>query len=370
MRGFDLRGVPRRVLSLIGGRGCGSQISRAGPLPGDGHVNVTEDSSSDGGANIDAAIAHGRELVEQGADMIDVGGESTRPGATRVDAGVEAARVAPVIAALAEEGIPTSVDTMRASVAAAAAEAGVHMINDVSGGLADTDMYRVMADTDLPVCLMHWRTVQFGDAAGQADHGGDVVADVRDTLARLVDNALAAGVARDNVVLDPGLGFAKSREDNWALLNHLPEFLAGEFPVLVGARASVPPGSAPTAARGCARGRRQKPPPPSPPSPPRWARGVRCTTCRLPRRRRRRRPVERGVPWLTTSNSPALSFGHHGVFDHEADGQPFIVDIVLAGASPAAPTTTAAHRQLRGLAQLAVEVVESRGTSSRRSPWR
>ena len=202
-----------------------------------GIVNVTEDSFSDGGRwlDIDAAIAHGRELVEQGADMIDVGGESTRPGATRVDAGVEAARVAPVIAALAEEGIPTSVDTMRASVAAAEAEAGVHMINDVSGGLADPDMYRVMADTDLPVCLMHWRTVQFGDAAGQADHGGDVVADVRDTLARLVDNALAAGVARDNVVLDPGLGFAKSREDNWALLNHLPEFLAGEFPVLVGA---------------------------------------------------------------------------------------------------------------------------------------
>lgn len=202
-----------------------------------GIVNVTEDSFSDGGRwlDIDAAIAHGRELVEQGADMIDVGGESTRPGATRVDAGVEAARVAPVIAALAEEGIPTSVDTMRACVAAAAAESGVHMINDVSGGLADPDMYRVMADTDLPVCLMHWRTVQFGDAAGQADHGGDVVADVRDTLARLVDNALAAGVAGDNIVLDPGLGFAKSREDNWALLNNLPEFLAGEFPVLVGA---------------------------------------------------------------------------------------------------------------------------------------
>ncbi|MDO5512049.1 dihydropteroate synthase [Corynebacterium sp.] len=202
-----------------------------------GIVNVTEDSFSDGGKwlDIDAAIAHGRELVEQGADMIDVGGESTRPGATRVDAAVEASRVAPVIAALAEEGIPTSVDTMRASVAAAAAEAGVSMINDVSGGLADADMYRVMADTGLPVCLMHWRTVQFGDAAGQADHGGDVVADVRDTLARLVDNALAAGVDGDNIVLDPGLGFAKSREDNWALLNHLPEFIAGQFPVLVGA---------------------------------------------------------------------------------------------------------------------------------------
>lgn len=202
-----------------------------------GIVNVTEDSFSDGGRwlDIDAAIAHGRELVAQGADMIDVGGESTRPGATRVDAAVEAARVAPVIAALAQEGIPTSVDTMRASVAAAAAEAGVAMINDVSGGLADPDMYRVMADTDLPVCLMHWRTVQFGDAAGASDHGGDVVRDVHETLTRLVDNALATGVVGENIVLDPGLGFAKTREDNWALLNALPTFLSGEFPVLVGA---------------------------------------------------------------------------------------------------------------------------------------
>lgn len=202
-----------------------------------GIVNVTEDSFSDGGQwlDVDAAIAHGRELVAQGADMIDVGGESTRPGATRVDPEVEVARIAPVIRALAQEGIPTSVDTMRASVAVAAAEAGVAMINDVSGGLADPDMYRVMADTDLPVCLMHWRTVQFGDAAGRAEHGGDVVRDVHESLGQLVDNALAAGVARDNIVLDPGLGFAKSREDNWALLHALPTFLAGEFPVLVGA---------------------------------------------------------------------------------------------------------------------------------------
>ena len=202
-----------------------------------GIVNVTEDSFSDGGQwlDVDRAIAHGRELVAQGADMIDVGGESTRPGATRVDPDVEAQRVAPVIAALSAEGIPTSVDTMRASVARAAAEAGVDMINDVSGGLADPDMYRVMADTDLPVCLMHWRTVRFGDAAGTADHGGDVVADVHETLTTLVDNALAAGVDRGNIVLDPGLGFAKSREDNWALLHALPEFLDGEFPVLVGA---------------------------------------------------------------------------------------------------------------------------------------
>ena len=202
-----------------------------------GIVNVTEDSFSDGGRWLDhdAALTHARELVARGADMIDVGGESTRPGAERVDADVEAGRVVPVIRQLAAEGIPTSVDTMRASVAAAAAQVGVDMINDVSGGLADPDMYRVMAEADRPVCLMHWRTVRFGDAAGQADHGGDVVTDVHDTLRRLVDSALAAGVDGENIVLDPGLGFAKSREDNWALLNALPEFIGGPFPILVGA---------------------------------------------------------------------------------------------------------------------------------------
>ena len=202
-----------------------------------GILNVTEDSFSDGGKWLDrdAAIAHAKELVAQGADMIDVGAESTRPGATRVPAELEAERVKPVIEALHAEGIRTSVDTMRASTARVAAEAGVDMINDVSGGLADPDMYAVMADTGLPVCLMHWRTVEFGDAAGSADHGGDVVADVRDTLKRLTDNAVAAGVEHSQIVLDPGLGFAKTAADNWALLNALPEFIAGDLPVLVGA---------------------------------------------------------------------------------------------------------------------------------------
>lgn len=205
-----------------------------------GIVNVTEDSFSDGGKwiEVDNAIDHARELVAQGADMIDVGGESTRPGATRVDPELEARRVAPVIAALSQEGIATSVDTMRASTALAAAEAGVSMINDVSGGLADPQMYRAMAETDLPVCLMHWRTVAgaaFAEASGAADHGDGVVADVHRVLDELVDKALAAGVAKDSIVLDPGLGFAKTREDNWSLLQALPEFIAGEFPVLVGA---------------------------------------------------------------------------------------------------------------------------------------
>lgn len=202
-----------------------------------GIVNVTEDSFSDGGKwiDIDRAIAHGRDLVAQGADMIDVGGESTRPGATRVEPEVEKQRVAPVVQALAEEGIVVSVDTMRASVAEAAVEAGALLLNDVSGGLADDNMYSVMADSKVPVCLMHWRTVRFGDAAGSADHNGDVVKDVHATLARLTDNAIKAGVAPELITLDPGLGFAKTPQDNWALLKALPEFIAGDYPILVGA---------------------------------------------------------------------------------------------------------------------------------------
>lgn len=202
-----------------------------------GILNVTEDSFSDGGKWLDrdTAIAHARDLIAQGADMIDVGAESTRPGATRVPPELEAQRVGPVIEALHAEGIRTSVDTMRAATALVAAEAGVDMLNDVSGGLADPDMYRVMAETGLPVCLMHWRTVEFGNAAGAADHGGDVVRDVRETLARLTDNAVAAGVDSAQIVLDPGLGFAKTAADNWALLQALPEFIAGDLPILVGA---------------------------------------------------------------------------------------------------------------------------------------
>ena len=194
-----------------------------------GIVNVTKDSFSDGGRwlDFDAATTHARELVEQGADMIDVGGESTRPGAVRVEAQEEADRVVPVIQALHEQGIRTSVDTMRASVATAAAEAGVDMINDVSGGLADPEMYAAMADAGVPVCLMHWRTLQegaFGSAAGTADHGGDVVRDVHETLARLSNNALDAGVKKDNIVLDPGLGFAKSPQDTGRCLRPCPSF--------------------------------------------------------------------------------------------------------------------------------------------------
>ena len=202
-----------------------------------GILNVTADSFSDGGRwlDTDRALEHARELIAQGADIIDVGAESTRPGATRVPAELEAERVRPVIEALHAEGIRTSVDTMRASTAAVAAEAGVDVINDVSAGLADADMYRVMAQSGLPVCLMHWRTDVFGNAAGASDHGGDVAGDVHDLLARCIDNALSAGVERSQIVVDPGLGFAKTAEENWSLLAKLPDFVAGEFPVLVGA---------------------------------------------------------------------------------------------------------------------------------------
>ena len=202
-----------------------------------GIVNVTEDSFSDGGKWLaaDDAIAHAHELVRLGADIIDVGAESTRPGATRVPAEVEAERIRPVIRALHADGIRTSIDTMRAATAQAAAEEGVDLINDVSGGLADPDMYRVMAETGLPVCLMHWRADAFVNASGAADHGGDVVRDVHEVLAELVDKATAQGVNPNQITLDPGLGFAKTAADNWALLNALPEFIAGEFPILVGA---------------------------------------------------------------------------------------------------------------------------------------
>ncbi len=200
-----------------------------------GIVNVTDDSFSDGGQfnTVDRAVEHAHRLIHQGADIIDVGGESTRPGATRVDPDQEKQRITPVIRELAAAGIVTSIDTMRASTAEAAVDAGVSMINDVSGGMADPHMYRVMAVSGLPVCLMHWQTLQFGDASGE--HDGDVVADVHASLDRLVDNALAAGVAEHNIALDPGLGFAKSAQDNWALLHALRSFTEGRFPILVGA---------------------------------------------------------------------------------------------------------------------------------------
>ena len=203
-----------------------------------GIVNVTEDSFSDGGLykTFDAAIAHAHELLAEGAHILDIGGESTRPGAHRVSEDEEIARVVPVVRELGAEGHLVSVDTMRASVAEAAIAEGAVFINDVSGGLADPNMYAVCADADVPICLMHWKTDRFGSASGRAEtHPDGIVADVREHLLQLVDGAMDAGIVEENIVLDPGLGFAKNADDNWALLHGLPELIDLGFPVLVGA---------------------------------------------------------------------------------------------------------------------------------------
>jgi dihydropteroate synthase len=200
-----------------------------------GILNVTPDSFSDGGRYLDTgqAIEHGVAMHTRGADLVDVGGESTRPGALRVDTQAEIARVLPVIRELVSAGVRVSVDTMRSQVAAAALEAGASVVNDVSGGLADPDMARVLADAGAPWILMHWRG-HSRDMDTLAKYE-DVVTDVRAELTERVDAAVAAGVSGDALVIDPGLGFAKRGEHNWMLLRRLDELLSLGFPVLVGA---------------------------------------------------------------------------------------------------------------------------------------
>jgi dihydropteroate synthase len=200
-----------------------------------GVLNVTPDSFSDGGryVTLDDAVAHAVQMRDEGADLIDVGGESTRPGAERVAASVETARVLPVIKALAAEGIVISVDTYRAEVAAAALEAGAHVINDVSGGLGDPDMARVARDAGCPWVLMHWRG--HSKIMRELAVYSDVVGDVRRELLASVDAAVAAGVDPDQLVIDPGLGFAKTPEHDWPLLRQLSTFVELGLPVLIGA---------------------------------------------------------------------------------------------------------------------------------------
>lgn len=210
-----------------------------------GVLNVTADSFSDGGQflQVDKAIEHGLELLDAGADIIDVGGESTRPGAFRVDPVTESARVVPVIRELVAAGASVSVDTMRAAVAADALAAGAGLVNDVSGGRADPDMARVLADAGVPWILMHWRPADdapsgqrhFTHRVDEAGGYRDVVAEVSGELLGQVDAAVAAGVDPDAIVLDPGLGFAKSADHNWALLHALPTLVGLGFPVLIGA---------------------------------------------------------------------------------------------------------------------------------------
>ena len=211
--------------------------ARAGRALVMGVVNVTPDSFSDGGrwATTELAVAHGRQLIAQGADLLDVGGESTRPGARRVDLAEEQNRVLPVIRELAAAGIAVSVDTIHAATAAAAIEAGAVIVNDVSGGLADPAMACVLADAGVVYICQHWR----GDPRtmdGLTDYGGDVLAGVEAELRARLDHLADAGLADEQVVIDPGLGFAKTHEQSWRLLAataRLREDL--RRPVLIGA---------------------------------------------------------------------------------------------------------------------------------------
>lgn len=226
-----------------------------------GIVNVTPDSFSDGGRWLEPgpAIEHGLRLAEQGAHIVDVGGESTRPGAQRVDASQELARVIPVVSALAVQGVTVSIDTMRAQVAAEALDAGARLINDVSGGLADADLPRLVAGSGVPMIVMHWRghsahmqrhtDYSQYESPRQQDSGmapGPAAADppvgvpavvvgVRAELAARITALREAGVRDDQLIVDPGLGFAKTAEHNWQLLAHLDQLTALGYPVLVGA---------------------------------------------------------------------------------------------------------------------------------------
>lgn len=200
-----------------------------------GVLNVTPDSFSDGGRfhAADAAIAHALRMRDQGADIIDVGGESTRPGAERIPAKEERARVIPVVEGLAASGVLVSIDTMRAEIAIAAVEAGACLVNDVSGGMADPTMLPTIKDLGVPCVLMHWRgpSRQMQDLARY----GDVVREVREELALRLAAAVDAGIPTDRVILDPGLGFAKEAEHNWMLLRDLDQLASLGRPLLIGA---------------------------------------------------------------------------------------------------------------------------------------
>jgi dihydropteroate synthase len=200
-----------------------------------GIVNVTPDSFSDGGQHLAAgrAIEHGLALAAAGADIVDVGGESTRPGASRVPPSVELARTMPVVRELARAGLTVSIDTTRSAVARAALAAGAVLVNDVSGGLADPEMAACVAAAEAPFVAMHWRA----PSKTMRQHAvyRDVVADVVAELRVRADALCAAGIAQHRIILDPGLGFAKTTQHNWQLLRHLDELLALGHPVLVGA---------------------------------------------------------------------------------------------------------------------------------------
>jgi dihydropteroate synthase len=200
-----------------------------------GVLNVTPDSFSDGGKfnKVDAAIEHAVELRTAGADFIDVGGESTRPGAKRLDPAKEQKRVMPVLKELIDLGVPVSIDTMNSATALAAVEAGVLVVNDVSGGLADPEVYRTVAETGVHYIASHWR----GPSEAMDDNTDyvDVVAEVRDALKARIAELLVWGISPDKIVLDPGLGFGKTSQHNWAILKALPELETIGYPLMIGA---------------------------------------------------------------------------------------------------------------------------------------
>ena len=200
-----------------------------------GILNVTPDSFSDGGRwnSVDHAIEHGALLHSQGADLIDVGGESTRPGAVRVSPDEEQQRVLPVVRELSDRGIRVSIDTLNSSTARAAAEAGASIVNDVSGGLADDEMFRTIASLDTDYIVSHWRG--HSDNMHELANYNEVVGDVRTEIQRRVAELIIWGVDENRIIVDPGLGFAKTAAHNWKLLGNLDRLASLGYPVLIGA---------------------------------------------------------------------------------------------------------------------------------------
>ena len=200
-----------------------------------GILNVTPDSFADGGRHndFDAAVTRGLEMIAEGVDIIDIGGESTRPGADRVSEEEEIARTIPVITELAKHGTRISIDTMRASTAEAAIKAGASIINDVSGGLADPNMLQTAARLKVPYIAMHWRGAS-KDMNSKAIYE-DVVTDVISELDDRISAALDAGIQPGNLIIDPGLGFAKDADHNWEIIDAIDSFVELGYPVLIGA---------------------------------------------------------------------------------------------------------------------------------------
>ena len=231
-RSRELRGVKQEFLRPAGLPPHLANLERTAVM---GVLNVTPDSFSDGGsyAQTEVAITRGIDLVAQGADIVDIGGESTRPGAERVTLDEEIARTIPVVKALSAQGIVVSIDTMRAQVAQAAIEAGASIVNDVSGGKADPLMFKYLATVEAPYILMHWRghSIEMDSLA----HYTDVTSEVRNELDDQAFDVSHAGVASNRIVLDPGIGFAKTSEQNWSLLAQLDTLQDLGYPVLVGA---------------------------------------------------------------------------------------------------------------------------------------